>query len=1055
MKKIIFLLCVLSPLINAQSYSQDKKEIYTANNEVENTLGEANNILCTISKLKVEQFIDKGPYRAQVYDSRCDVNAARQAAQNAAQQGNQNQNQASEVEIPSTFVIDVTSQFSEIRQTDYLEVKGWFFQKGDFSEAQESYEGMWDAESDMTIFFLAKVLSGATEEDPNGEIELDFVAESACKNAPYQTWEEVEAAAAAAGVDRNSESYWRDYGDHYHKCRPEGDRMGEGRLDTTDGQILFLGPRGESILMTENQNGRDGIWKSYTSECFIDGTLVEWQERRNDPSICGEQSLENPNFWEGELVLAFSYDANSNASCTKLVGANRRTRADEFSDVVVTPDLENYKSFDFRLSEFPWYAENGSARGIEEKCESTNSADAKLAVWEYGLYTTSDDLRYDMKNPGFELKTEEEFTSPYDDDRTEPIYAWADYWGTHIWEEMRTNVTDTTVFKKVNSDDTSTYNLKQRKMTLRKMSIDNVSLNSLSGTELDLHIEWDLKDTGTNCWWNDTDPGGYRYTGQFDGTTPVLRAQMDNDSNGEDDRCQKERWRSLGVPVDSTNYIYLGYWDAAYYASGTTPSGAFVFDRAVTVAENGRWTGEEDITPFAFTPDEYLEAWDDNRNINDGIDMWRNLWAHGRGQGYEIKADALADPDSELVRRRTEKDIAPNEIAGLTLGCIERCMSGTSFTTYFNEALALIAQGTEDSPASGDITSPYTGPALAGGDVSALPTGPYVRSGADKGYWTQEGVLSNEVMKYQASGDSLVDTTTNTALTLPAKMYELNDPWRKFEGNICIVEPNGVDKDCWGMKNHMTLFDMDKASEVECDKTRDTNNDGTKDSYEYHNDSVVQTSENFRYCNSKLWKMTEYYEVFWDPWVNYQVYDASGALVEISRPEAVTLQLPDDSAFGSDAGRKKTLEYAGFGRLHGFEWTNFNIKTWTDLGEYLDWDSLSETDRQNTRGFPTYVIPDGTIVMGEDGETELKSKFLRGEYYLKPLPSAVGNNIYVTPNTGLDGVQAQVYDSSFVGPVPDDSLLLNNGEVCVDHGEIVEVCKQFAIAVDGTTPVSN
>ena len=39
--------------------------------------------------------------------------------------------------------------------------------------------------------------------------------------------------------------------------------------------------------------------------------------------------------------------------------------------------------------------------------------------------------------------------------------------------------------------------------------------------------------------------------------------------------------------------------------------------------------------------------------------------------------------------------------------------------------------------------------------------------------------------------------------------------------------------------------------------------------------------------------------------------------------------------FGSDAGRKKTLEYGGFGRLWGFEWTNFNIKTWTDLVNIL------------------------------------------------------------------------------------------------------------------------
>ena len=64
------------------------------------------------------------------------------------------------------------------------------------------------------------------------------------------------------------------------------------------------------------------------------------------------------------------------------------------------------------------------------------------------------------------------------------------------------------------------------------MAVDKVSLNSLSGTEVDLHIEWDLKETGDNCWWNDD-----RIIG-FEGTTPIYDV-MDNDSNGEDDRCQK------------------------------------------------------------------------------------------------------------------------------------------------------------------------------------------------------------------------------------------------------------------------------------------------------------------------------------------------------------------------------------------------------------------------------------------------------------------------------------------------------------------------------------
>ena len=85
---------------------------------------------------------------------------------------------------------------------------------------------------------------------------------------------------------------------------------------------------------------------------------------------------------------------------------------------------------------------------INETCESTSASDAKLAVWEYGLYTTSDDLRYDMKNPGFEPNLKEEFQSPYDEDRTESIYAWADYGGTHVDENRRSKCNRYNCFQK-------------------------------------------------------------------------------------------------------------------------------------------------------------------------------------------------------------------------------------------------------------------------------------------------------------------------------------------------------------------------------------------------------------------------------------------------------------------------------------------------------------------------------------------------------------------------------------------------------------------------------
>mgnify|MGYP003322789255 FL=1 len=81
---------------------------------------------------------------------------------------------------------------------------------------------------------------------------------------------------------------------------------------------------------------------------------------------------------------------------------------------------------------------------------------------------------------------------------------------------------------------------------------------------------------------------------------------MDNNANGEDDRCPLERWRELGVPTESLDdngnlyNIFLGYWDAAYSTSGTTAVGAFVFDKAVK-EENNRWVAEVDITPFTFS----------------------------------------------------------------------------------------------------------------------------------------------------------------------------------------------------------------------------------------------------------------------------------------------------------------------------------------------------------------------------------------------------------------------------------------------------------------------
>ena len=68
MKKLLLLtidLCAAIVFLNL--IHEDKKKFILANNEVEDTLNTANNILCIISKIKAEEFIDKGPYKAQVF----------------------------------------------------------------------------------------------------------------------------------------------------------------------------------------------------------------------------------------------------------------------------------------------------------------------------------------------------------------------------------------------------------------------------------------------------------------------------------------------------------------------------------------------------------------------------------------------------------------------------------------------------------------------------------------------------------------------------------------------------------------------------------------------------------------------------------------------------------------------------------------------------------------------------------------------------------------------------------------------------------------------------
>ena len=1063
MKYFAIITSLVAINIYSQTFDTDVADIFAGENQVEDSLNMANEILCIISKLRAEQYIDKGPYKANVYPERCrkqaiQTGSSRQSGSSSGS-GQQNQQQQNQAELPSTMIVDVEYKEPQVDGTtsipEHIEVKAWFFQKGDYSEAQSNYDNLWDAQPDMLIYALTKVYAGAKESDPNGDMELNYLITTNCKNAPYNSIEEAQQAATAAGYIPTAWEYYQET-EKYMKCPPMGTVNGSGYLSTMGNSIAFqeLGSgditgsetSGNSagaaadgyggdfdsgnteIIITQNAQTiggetvftRDGLWEEEEMYCVVDlGSNIQIRDAMScdypEYDSNGNEIVMNKQSWKGKFTSGFSFDDASKRYCEKLVAVRK-----ELENGTLVDDTETFVNADWS-----WFGGYG-VPDFTEKCKSTDRDLAKVSVWEYGLYN-QDGSRYNLKNPGFELE------GPELTEGTTSVgtpYAWADYWGVWLDYNFQNIVTDTTPFTKVNSDDTANYFLKPKSVSIRKISVEKKSLNELDGVEVELFVEWDIKETGSECWWNN-------YVVGYEGTTPILDS-IDSNSNGDDDRCMRERWSSLGVPVTGTYVVFKGYWDAAYQVSGTSPAGAFVFDSAIKTNDYGWWIGEDEITEFAFTPQQYLDAMDDNLDSNDGYQVWRTLWATGGNYGgYEITTSAMQDPTSLSVEFRKESEASLEDLASITLGCIQNCYSSRSFNAYLADAISKIdTANRNNTTVSGKSPSPLTSPGIEA-STSTVPTGNYLRTNQDgrtAGDWTSDGVLETELMQYKFVNGAIQDTITNADIAFPNTIYEYSDPWSAFQ-NVCYLEPNGVGEVC-GLYPNMRLFNMAKLDQMECDKIEDSDGNGTKDSYGWHDDTTIQNADSSikRYCVDKLQASDEYYDLYWDTWKSYQIFDSNNQLVEISRPHSVTFKVPNDSSkYGKLADKKKTLEYSGFGQLWGFEWTAFDIATWTEKGEYWDY---NEGGWENIRWFPEYTIPDGSEVVGDDG-TKYKSKIIRGEYFLKPADEAVGTLTYSTSPTALDELNGTPISADDVGPVPTDNEILNGGKPSVDHGVII------------------
>ena len=221
-----------------------------------------------------------------------------------------------------------------------------------------------------------------------------------------------------------------------------------------------------------------------------DGTQIDYPQ---DQAVCWQPGGENYDYSKRKklnLTYGFSFDEGKDIYCQKLLNVTYNTAPEGVPEVQDGDFFALLPSLTLNEWEMKQY-------NRDEKCNSTKESDAKLNIWEYGLYTEAGD-RLELAKPGFELTA-----TVTVDEKEKTARAWADYWGTWLDPKFRDAVTPTTAFTKSNSEETETYNVIQRKLRINQIDRTYSSLNDIEGIEIQLWVDWEQKQVGTDCWWNE------------------------------------------------------------------------------------------------------------------------------------------------------------------------------------------------------------------------------------------------------------------------------------------------------------------------------------------------------------------------------------------------------------------------------------------------------------------------------------------------------------------------------------------------------------------------
>ena len=694
-------------------------------------------------------------------------------------------------------------------------------------------------------------------------------------------------------------------------------------------------------------------------------------------------------WFDMQLVTAFSLDSGDAAVyCSKTLSA-------------AMMDFDNMDAQGFPATTPVALPHEPSGLTNEESCYSLNEADAQKNVWRYGVYDSAGARAALDGVSGFPMNAK--VTDENGDEQE--IFGFADYWYVHVDDQFANLVTyapaaDATVFTREQfAGDTGpamTVTVAQSNQRLTKFSRSYLALDDLDKLTALMYV-----DAANGSWWSD-------------------------------------EFVALGFPAE----------DAEYEGSYDKETATWTFTKKITW--DPQWQEITLGTPITFTNAQWIDNMkhtesNNNCHLNSscGENDWqwtdfRSLWTWSpdTGQGYDINNRAISNPSDGTAANgilvENQEELTPSNYPA-KLKCVFDCVSKATIDASANAAAALNGNG-------GNVVSPF------------IPeTVQYIKAGLRQNEHFQ-GVLDSDVQNYTPEGLGIKDAGGNL-------MGFANNITEDTVRGVTFVKYPGdgwQEQMEWGIRTGRLIGGAtDAAVQADLDKlecNRRDNNAAVSGDNPYTDVHPVFNANAKRYCEQGFWDgtgPTTWYELSfgasqWDR-KRYVIDQSTNDYVNFARPTTLYYDVPNDVAFGDDAGKSVRLDFNGFGELWGIPGQVINVTTGEALGEFYNgaWND-------NLRYVNRFVIAPHNGVDPElyekGSDTKYKVKALNGDQWLKLKATAKGSLDYSLTEGNLPGWNNLINVSpkredgtdngNSIGNKPVDADLINSGKPAVIHGEV-------------------